>query len=326
MSSSSPIVSIVIPNYNKAAYLAESLNSLLAQTYPHWEACIVDDASTDDSISVISEFVIADGRFRLFKNPAQRGGNYSRNHGLAEAKGQYLIFFDSDDLLAPNCLEQRVKAMEQHPGNDFMVFASGVFLKEPGDDQRTWIPGKPHALRRFFAHELPWHIMQPIWKKAFLQQQQGFDESFERLQDVELHTRVLMVPGLKFETVGTIPDCYYRVDTARLVFDLETFYGKRVASSEKYIRKFAPQARQMRLSRYLLGTYLKLAEELCYAYRVMGMKKPVFTSLMDQLGHALSTLDLSWAERRLLALHRCINSSRYKPKGVNFVFKFFLIR
>ena len=75
-----PLVSILIPNYNKAPYLRETLDSVLSQTYTHWECIIVDDHSTDNSWEILEEYVAKDSRFKLYKRPVDRkqGGNAAR--------------------------------------------------------------------------------------------------------------------------------------------------------------------------------------------------------------------------------------------------------
>ena len=84
---SQPLVSIIIPTFNRAHLIGETLDSILAQTYTHWECLITDDGSTDNSIEIIQEYVTKDTRFKLFTRPANRpkGANACRNIGLEKA-------------------------------------------------------------------------------------------------------------------------------------------------------------------------------------------------------------------------------------------------
>ena len=111
------LVSIVMPSYNTGRFIAESIRSVLSQTYTDWELIIVDDCSTDDTMEVI-ESVIADARdlsakIRVFQNEKNSGAAASRNKALREARGKYIAFLDSDDLWDPQKLEHQVKFMER---------------------------------------------------------------------------------------------------------------------------------------------------------------------------------------------------------------------
>jgi glycosyltransferase involved in cell wall biosynthesis len=102
-----PLVSIIIPTYNRSSVIRETLDSVFAQTYNNWECIIVDDGSTDNTSNVVLTYVAKDKRFHYYKRPDthNEGGNGARNYGLEISKGVYVQFLDSDDLLAKNKLE-----------------------------------------------------------------------------------------------------------------------------------------------------------------------------------------------------------------------------
>lgn len=104
------LVSIVMPSYNTAEYIADSIRSVLAQTYPNWELLIVDDCSTDETDVIVASF--DDPRIRYFKNEKNGGAAVSRNRALREAKGKWIAFLDSDDLWMPDKLEKQIGFME----------------------------------------------------------------------------------------------------------------------------------------------------------------------------------------------------------------------
>ncbi len=106
------LVSIIMPSYNTAPYIKETIQSVLNQTYEDWELLIVDDCSTDNTDEVLSE--IYDPRIRIFKNECNSGAAVSRNRALREAKGQWIAYLDSDDLWMPEKLEKQIKFMESH--------------------------------------------------------------------------------------------------------------------------------------------------------------------------------------------------------------------
>src|SRR5690606_6713113 len=96
-----PLVSILIPNYNKAPYLRETLDSILSQTYLNWECIIVDDHSTDGSYEILEEYANLDCRFKVYKRPDHlpKGGNACRNYAFILSNGEFVNWFDSDDIM-----------------------------------------------------------------------------------------------------------------------------------------------------------------------------------------------------------------------------------
>ncbi len=109
----SELVSIVMPSYNTASYIEESIESVLAQTYTEWELLIVDDCSTDNTDAVVAPY-LADTRIRYLKNETNSGAAVSRNYALREAKGKWIAFLDSDDLWEPQKLEKQIAFMREN--------------------------------------------------------------------------------------------------------------------------------------------------------------------------------------------------------------------
>ena len=106
------LVSVIMPSYNTGKFIAESIRSVLAQTYENWELIIVDDCSTDDTDAVVAAFF--DPRIRYFKNEENSGAAVSRNRALREAKGRWIAFLDSDDLWVSEKLEKQIRFMEEN--------------------------------------------------------------------------------------------------------------------------------------------------------------------------------------------------------------------
>ena len=125
------LVSIIMPSYNTGRYIAESIRSVQAQTYGNWELLIVDDCSTDDSLTVIGGF-LSDSRIRLLKNDKNSGAALSRNWALREARGRWIAFLDSDDLWKPEKLEKQLAFMRQHgyafTYTDYQIQLNGQWL------------------------------------------------------------------------------------------------------------------------------------------------------------------------------------------------------
>lgn len=105
------LVSIVMPSYNTAKYITETVESVLRQTYPFWELIIVDDCSTDETDKLVKPY-LADARVRYLKNNHNSGAAVSRNHALREAKGKWIAFLDSDDIWLPEKLEKQIEFID----------------------------------------------------------------------------------------------------------------------------------------------------------------------------------------------------------------------
>lgn len=106
------MVSIIMPSYNTGRFIAESIESVLKQTYKNWELIIVDDCSTDNTDEIVKGY-LEDSRIRYLKNKKNAGAAVSRNRALREAKGKWIAFLDSDDLWMPKKLEQQILFMKK---------------------------------------------------------------------------------------------------------------------------------------------------------------------------------------------------------------------
>ena len=126
MNEEHPLISVVIPVYNVEEYLRECLDSVLHQTYPHFEAILIDDGSTDSSGSLCDEYGAKDGRIKVF-HQENHGLGYARNAGMDIAVGKYIIFLDSDDYWEYDLLEKTVFEAETHT-LQAVVFAARTFL------------------------------------------------------------------------------------------------------------------------------------------------------------------------------------------------------
>lgn len=116
------LVSIITPMYKGAAFVAETIESVLAQTYKNWEMIIVDDCSPDNGAGIAEVKKYTDPRIKLIESKENRGSSGARNIALKEAKGRYLAFLDSDDIWHPSFLEKQLKFMQEN--NAPLVFSS----------------------------------------------------------------------------------------------------------------------------------------------------------------------------------------------------------
>lgn len=279
------LVSIIIPNYNKANFIEETLHSVIAQSWQGWEALVVDDGSTDNSIEIIKRIAEKNSRIKFFQRQRQpKGGSTCRNIGIANATGKYLFFFDSDDLMAPHCLEERISYMEQNPELDFAVFPVGTFYKAIGDNQMVWRPKNGNHLKKFLSHDLPWNIMSPIWKTKFVKEQlKGFDEAFPRLQDVEFHTRALMIENVAYTIKKhATPQCFYRIDLNRNNHNPSQTFISMQRGIELYIQKFEELLLTHSFKKKLRGTLINFLTLMNFAKKQKLISQNEFSELKDK--------------------------------------------
>ena len=204
-------VSIIIPCKNRPVLLLETIASIRSQTCTNWEAVVVDDGSNDQTIGQMESVSREDPRIRfLRRNGNFAGANVCRNLGFEASKGEYIIFLDSDDYLAPFCLERRVKTMQDHPGLSFAVFPCRIFREKPGDTDFLWnADSGEDDIDRFLTLDIPWAIHSVIWRRAAFNTLEPWDEAIHYAQDWmhNLRTLTQRIPYRRFSG----PDCSYRV-------------------------------------------------------------------------------------------------------------------
>lgn len=207
----SPDVSIIIPHFERLELLRETLDSVRRQSAANWEIIIVDDGSSDAVWQGVQ--ALADGaRIQTLQRKArEKGPSACRNIGAEAARGQWLIFLDSDDLLAPWCLAQRIVTMNLSD-EDFLVFPVALFSETIGDQSELWNalarPGSD--LQRFLHSDGPWHTSSPIWRKEAFLKIGGFNERVFYGDDSDLHTRALL-RGLTYRKMcNALPDAFVR--------------------------------------------------------------------------------------------------------------------
>ena len=124
-----PIVSVLMTAYNREQYIAEAIESVLASTYTNFELIIVDDCSVDNTIAIAKNFEASDSRIKVFVNEKNLGDYPNRNRAASYAKGKYLKYVDSDDLIKQAGLEKMVTAMEHFPEAAFGI-SQFIYNKE----------------------------------------------------------------------------------------------------------------------------------------------------------------------------------------------------
>ncbi len=180
--------------------MAQTLDSLRAQEDPRWEAVLMDDGSTDDSPAMIKAAAAVDSRIRFcHRSREPKGACTCRNEAVSVARGDLLVFLDTDDLLTPECVRQRVAMMDTAPELDFAIFPSTLFRDQPGDLNLWWNidNGRP-LLERQFHQDAICQGTGPVFRKESLLRAGGWDESLALWQDIDLFFRML-IQGYRFK-------------------------------------------------------------------------------------------------------------------------------
>lgn len=209
------LVSIIIPHFDRVALLGQTLESLLAQSHQTWEAIVVDDGSAATVQNELVSLMMSDRRFRLLRPQSEvRGPSARRNDGLAAATGEFTLFLDSDDVLAPWCLERRLAAIKRDPATDFVVFGAMIFHSQPGDLNLQWnqMDDPRGDLARFVSATPPWCVSSSLWRTTSLKKIHGFNARLRYGEDAELHTRALLAGFHYTKHSEDAPDIFVRRD------------------------------------------------------------------------------------------------------------------
>lgn len=237
-------VSIVIPVYNRRNVVKIMIDSIFQQEYEKWELILVDDGSVDGTYEMLEEYKNKDDRVILIeRNRLPSGAQTCRNIGLEMAKGEFVVFFDSDDYVQSYCLKQRIKYMSLYSNVDFLVFPAQEFSEIIGDRLRFWGQSvKEDVLSLFLESFIPisgWTNMyrtNSLKRKGVL-----WDEKLKSKQDVDFNIQNIL-KGLRFEYAkGAKVDYFFRVKTnkgsvSKLVYTRDHFdshiylYNKTVES------------------------------------------------------------------------------------------------
>jgi len=228
-----------MPHFNRSALIAESIRSVEDQTYKNWELIIVDDGSDETELEKIKHYGSIPGIRLICANNETKGAAACRNLGFRLATGKYIVFLDSDDVLEPFCLAQRLAVITKDPGLDWAVFLQ--YAWRPGRSSNPVfnkpLKNKEEAIDWFFKMDPPWQTMAPIWKKETLVKLNGFDASLIYMEDPDLHLRALLDPSLKVSFNYDLPaDSYYRLGNMD-IDKSSTFYHLSIISRFAFLEK-----------------------------------------------------------------------------------------
>lgn len=188
-----PLVSVVLPTYNRASVIERAVRSVLQQTYPSLELIVVDDGSTDGTAAVLSRF--PDPRLRYLRLATNQGAAAARNAGIRQARGEFLAFQDSDDEWLPQKLERQLPALRRLPRRVALVYGPTLWVQ--GDGSRrllpppVFTPDDPDTFDRALALGVACiYLHACLFRTAAVRQVGAFDEGLPALEDTDLLIRL----------------------------------------------------------------------------------------------------------------------------------------
>ncbi len=277
MSHLNSLISVIMPNYNKGLFAEVAVQSVLNQTHSNWELIFVDDQSTDESATFAERMAHTDSRIIVrCTSESNSGGAAARNLGIDLSRGAHIIFLDSDDWMATDCLSKRLAAMYSMPEMDFIAFPMGVFHVEPGDTPLISNVPKPISdLQRFLGRDQLWLISGPIWKTSFLKKLGGFDTRLISQQDADLHIRALAQTDA-YKYIHEHPTVFYRQNVqSRARKESQSLHGlmQRVEMCRDHIRILREAGKLEEDEKFLIAQYLlDIAQMLRWHKNVLGSK------------------------------------------------------
>jgi len=198
------MVSVIIPTYNYGHYIAETLASVIAQSYADFECIIVDNGSTDNTKEIVKPF-LQDKRF-IYIYQENKGVSHGRNTGMKAAKGEYIQFLDADDLIEKDKLRSAVKFLVSHLEydlvySDMRYFKDGeinkLFMSYSCDESRdnawmSYVSGSGEKVANVFLNGNTMVISSPVFRRSILSSVGYFDESIQHNEDWDFWMRIVL--------------------------------------------------------------------------------------------------------------------------------------
>ncbi|WP_303317374.1 glycosyltransferase family 2 protein [Flavivirga abyssicola] len=205
-----PLISIIIATYNRGNLIDKTLDSILLQTYKNWECIIVDDGSVDQTEDVINKYVKKDTRFQYHKRPEEKakGGNASRNYGFQLSKGDYVNWFDDDDVMLKDFLKTKIEAFSSKV--DLVIASHYIVDKNLKNKSRVELKEESYLLKDYLFWKLKFITGSVLFRKKYLFSNQLFNEDLTRGQETELFSRLFFQLSKDRYKILNIPLFLYR--------------------------------------------------------------------------------------------------------------------
>ena len=233
---SKPKVSVIVPAYNVARYIPDTLRSLQNQTLINFEVLIVDDGSTDNTAVVVEKFCQRDSRFQLLQK-SNGGLSSARNYGIEGARGEYIAMLDADDIYHRDKLATHITRLycEADVG---VVYSASRAIRDDGKPTFITLSGKPihpNPLLALMCKNFIGHGSNAMFRRCLVDEVGGFNESLRSWEDVDFWLRVAATQKWRFCLEKRILS-YYRVRPSGLSFNISqmTTCGEQIIKDAYY--------------------------------------------------------------------------------------------
>ncbi len=198
-----PKISIIIPCYNQGKYIAECLDSVIAQTFKDFEAIIINDGSTDNSLKIIEPYLKKHSNLRLINKTSTGGVVSARNKAIRKAKGTYIYPLDADDIISPDCLEKLYQAMIANKGD--IISSRALYFGLINSEVSAPKTNRLTMIRHNCI------LNSSLFKKADWKKSGGYDKAFdEGYEDYDFWLNLVIRQKCKIYRVPEIL-FYYRI-------------------------------------------------------------------------------------------------------------------
>lgn len=250
-----PLVSIIIPTFNRAHLINETLDSVLAQTYNNWECVVIDDGSTDNTHLVVGKYMMNDSRIKYYKRPIDRmpGGNEARNYGFEICKGTYVNWFDDDDVMLPNFLEEMVDEFED--GIDLVINSVSYWNPKASDTRLNILKIRTTLYQDYLCWNFGIITNSIFFRKRFLLRKKLFSNRIHRGQETEFFLRIFY----------NLPENSYKVLNKKL-FLYRQHVETKTNRNKMYLPKFKNSEYIIYFDNFLKleNSANKIARQFCY--------------------------------------------------------------
>ncbi len=187
-----PLISVIIPTYNRAHLIGETLDSVLLQTYSNWECIVVDDGSEDETEELLSTYIAKDSRIKYFKRPDTHlpGGNGARNYGFEVSQGVFVQWFDSDDLMRRQLLEKQIYSLTENNAKICICLLDRYNEDFSEINRRAQLHNVRFSIYYdFILRSLKASLLTTCFHKKTIEMYK-FDETLKKSQEVEFLQRI----------------------------------------------------------------------------------------------------------------------------------------
>lgn len=270
-----PLVSVVSAFYNTGPLILDMIRSILAQTWTDWELVLINDGSTDDTLTLAQS--VDDPRIRIFSNDRNRGRAFSLNRGTREARGKYIARMDSDDICSPTRLEKEVRLLESNPALD-AVSTGVIYLDKNDNPVGDMVCPTEHEV----ICATPWRTIHLI-HGAMMAKKEYFLKTPYR-EDIPIAIDFNMFfRSHHYSRFGNVPEplYYYRLDGS---FNLKKQYASRRVAANFLFEYYYNHNQMLKGLRYAAAQYIKFGITLlCF---LTGLRAKLMANRFKPLSEA----------------------------------------